>query len=179
MKVVGFVGTSGSGKTTLIEQVVARLADTGIRVGVLKHARHGFDMDRPGKDSFRVREAGAAQVLVASNERWVLLGEPPDPLEEPSLAMMLRRFDGTTLDLVLVEGFSHEHYPKIEVYRLAHGKPPRCWPNDPAVIAVATDTPMDGGAVPRLDVNAGLEVTQFVLDYLALPTVLSPAVESR
>jgi molybdopterin-guanine dinucleotide biosynthesis protein B len=179
MKVVGFVGTSGSGKTTVIEQVVTRLADTGLGVAVLKHARHGFDMDRPGKDSYRVREAGAAQVLVASRERWVLLGEQPDPLEEPSLEMMLRRFDASTLDLVLVEGFSHEHFPKIEVYRPAHGQPPRCWPHDPDVIALATDTPMDGGVVPRLDLNAPLEVTQFVLDYLALPVVLSPAVETR
>ena len=179
MKVVGFVGTSGSGKTTVITQVVGRLADTGLRVAVLKHARHGFDMDRPGKDSYRVREAGAVQVLVASRERWVLLGEQPDLLEEPSLDMMLRRFDASALDLVLVEGFSHEHYPKIEVYRAAHGKPPRCWPHDPDVIALATDTPMAGGAVLRLDVNAPLEVTQFVLDYLALPVVLSPAVETR
>ena len=179
MKVVGFVGTSGSGKTTVITQVVGRLADTGLRVAVLKHARHGFDMDRPGKDSYRVREAGAVQVLVASRERWVLLGEHPDLLEEPSLDMMLRRFDASALDLVLVEGFSHEHYPKIEVYRAAHGKPPRCWPHDPDVIALATDTPMDGGAVPRLDMNAPLEVTQFVLDYLLLPTVLSPPVEAR
>lgn len=179
MKVMGFVGSSGSGKTTVIEQVVSRLADIGLRVAVLKHARHGFDMDRPGKDSYRVREAGAAQVLVASRERWVLLGEQPDPLEEPSLEMMLRRFNASSLDLVLVEGFSHEHYPKIEVYRTAHEQPPRCWPHDSDVIAVATDTPMDGGAVPRLDVNASLEVTQFVLDYLALPGVLSPAVETR
>ena len=179
MKVMGFVGTSGSGKTTVIEQVVARLADTGLRVGVLKHARHGFDMDRPGKDSYRVREAGAAQVLVASRERWVLLGEQPDLLEEPSLEAMLRRFDAAALDLVLVEGFSHEHYSKIEVYRTAHGKPPRCWPHDSDLIAIATDTPMDGGAVPRLDVNAPLEVTQFVLDYLALPVVLSSTVETR
>ncbi|MDZ4864291.1 MAG: molybdopterin-guanine dinucleotide biosynthesis protein B [Gemmatimonadota bacterium] len=179
MKVLGFVGTSGSGKTTVIEQVVARLADTGLRVGVLKHARHGFDMDRPGKDSYRVREAGAAQVLVASRERWVLLGEQPDPLEEPSLEQMLRRFDAGTLDLVLVEGFSHAEYPKIEVYRTAHGKPPRCWPHDPDVIAVATDTPLEGGTVPRLDVNDSLEVTRFVLNYLALPAVLSAAVEIR
>ncbi len=179
MKVMGFVGSSGSGKTTVIEQVVARLADTGLRVAVLKHARHGFDMDRPGKDSYRVREAGAAQVLVASRERWVLLGEQPDLLEEPALDQMLRRFDASTLDLVLVEGFSHARYPKIEVYRTAHGKPPRCWPHDPDVIALATDTPMDGGAVPRLDVNDSLEVTRFVLDYLALPVMLSPAVETR
>ena len=179
MKVMGFVGTSGSSKTTVIEQVVARLADTGLRVGVLKHARHGFDMDRPGKDSYRVREAGAVQVLVASRERWVLLGEQPDPLEEPSLEQMLRRFDAGTLDLVLVEGFSHAEYPKIEVYRAAHGKPPRCWPHDPDVIAVATDTPLEGGTVPRLDVNDSLEVTRFVLNYLALPAVLSAAVEAQ
>jgi molybdopterin-guanine dinucleotide biosynthesis protein B len=179
MKVAGFVGTSGSGKTTIIEQVVARLADTGLRVAVLKHARHGFDMDRPGKDSFRVREAGAAQVLVASRERWVLMGEQRDPMEEPSLAQMLGHLDASALDLVLVEGFSHEHYPKIEVYRTAHHQPPRCWPQDPDLIAIATDLPMDGGPVPRLDLNAPLEVTQFVLDYFALPVVLSPAVESR
>ncbi len=179
MKVVGFVGTSGSRKTTLIEKVVARLAEAGLRVAVLKHARHGFDMDRPGKDSFRVREAGAAQVLVASRERWVLMGEQADPVEDPSLGEMLARFDAVALDDVLVEGFSHESYPKIEVYRTAHGQSPRCWPGDPDLIALATDLPMDGGAVPRLDLNATLEITQFVIDHLSLPVVLSSAVESR
>ena len=163
---VGFVGSSGSGKTTLIELVVPILAAHGLRVGVLKHAQRDFDVDRPGKDSYRVREAGARQVLVASQRRWALLAEETEPEREPRLARTLTRFTPGEVDLVLVEGFAHERYPKIEVYRPAHGQPPKCWPGDGDVVAVATDAQVGGSRVPCLDLNDPLAVARFVVALL-------------
>jgi molybdopterin-guanine dinucleotide biosynthesis protein B len=142
LPVLGFVGSSGSGKTTLLERVVPLLSDAGVRLAVMKHARPGFDVDPdPTKDSHRLHASGAEQLLVASRDRWVLMAQQDDPLQEPPLDAMLRRLDADVLDAVLVEGFSHERYPKIEVYRPAHGRLPQCWPHDPAVVAVASDVP--------------------------------------
>ena len=164
---VGFVGASGSGKTTLIARVLPALRAEGLRVAVLKHAHCGFDMDRPGKDSYRVREAGATEVLIASRSRWAHLGELEGELDEPPFRELLDRFDPGRVDLVLVEGFARECYPKIEVYRPALGEPPRCWPGDPGVIAVATDAPLAvARPVGRLDLNAPLEVAGFLLAHL-------------
>jgi molybdopterin-guanine dinucleotide biosynthesis protein B len=166
--VVGFVGVSGSGKTTLITRVLPELRSAGLRVAVLKHAHCGFDMDRPGKDSFRVREAGAAEVLIASRSRWAHLGELEGDLAEPPFRELLERFDPGRVDLVLAEGFARESYPKVEVHRPALGEPPRCWPDDPMVIAVATDAPLAvARPVRRLDLNAPLEVTAFLLEHMA------------
>lgn len=168
---LGFVGTSGSGKTTLLEAIVARLSDRGVRVAVVKHARAGFDIDpETGKDSHRLRASGAAQVLVASRDRWALMAEQPDPLEEPSLGQMLSHLDRTAFDVVLVEGFRHERYPKVEVFRSARGRPPQCWPDDPDVVAVAGDVPM-ASAVPWLDINDLDEVVAFVTRRFDLPAV--------
>jgi molybdopterin-guanine dinucleotide biosynthesis adapter protein len=170
LPVLGFVGSSGSGKTTLLEQVVALLSDEGARLAVLKHAKAGFDIDRhPGKDSHRLRAAGADQVLVASRDRWALMAQQPDPLQEPSLQGMLEHLDAAGLDGVLVEGFRHEHYPKIEVYRPSHGRPPQCWPHDASVIAVASDVPLATGDVPWLDLNAPAAVARFAARRLGLP----------
>lgn len=176
LPVVGFVGASGSGKTALITAVLPALRAAGLRVAVLKHAHHGFEMDRPGKDSFRAREAGASQVLIASRHRWALLTELEGGFEEPPFSELLERFDRDRVDVVLAEGFAGECYPKIEVYRPALGEPPRCWPADPMVIAVATDAPLAAaGPVRRLDLNAPPEVTEFILDHLtaagALPSI--------
>ncbi len=166
--VVGFVGVSGSGKTTLITAVLPLLRAEGLRVAVLKHAHCGFDMDRPGKDSFRVREAGASEVLIASRSRWAHLGELEGDLDEPPFRELLERFDPGRVDLVLAEGFARECYAKIEVYRPALGEPPRCWPGDPRVIAVATDAPVAvAQPVRRLDLNAPREVAGFLLEHLA------------
>ena len=165
--VVGFVGASGSGKTTLITAVLPLLRAEGVRVAVLKHAHCGFDMDRPGKDSYRVREAGASEVLIASRSRWAHLGELEDGLDEPPFRALLERFDPARVDLVLAEGFAREAYPKIEVYRPALGEPPRCWPGDPMVIAVATDAPLAvARPVRRLDLNAPGEVVGLLLEHL-------------
>jgi molybdopterin-guanine dinucleotide biosynthesis protein B len=164
MSVIGFVGSSGSGKTTLIAGIIPFLTRAGLRVAVMKHARHGFDLDRPGKDSFRAREAGAAQVLVASRDRWVLMGETLPRMEEPAFQELLGRFDGREIDLVLAEGFAGEAYPKIEIYRPTHGKPPKCWPEDPDICAVATDGLLAVAApVVRLDLNRPDLVAEFVL----------------
>ena len=132
-RILGIVGWSGSGKTTLIERVLPLLRARGLSVSTVKHAHHGFDMDRPGKDSFRHRAAGAAETLVISDSRWVLLAEATAP---PPLETLLERM--ASVDLVLVEGFKSHPFPKLEVYRAALGKPP-LWPTDPGVIAVATD----------------------------------------
>jgi molybdopterin-guanine dinucleotide biosynthesis adapter protein len=160
---VGFVGSSGSGKTTLIERLIPLLSARGLRVGVLKHAQRDFDVDRPGKDSYRVREAGAREVLVASQRRWALLAEEAEPEMEPSLARTLARFTPGEVDLVLVEGFAHERYPKIEVYRPSHGHPPKSWPGDQDVVAVATDGEIGASRVPRLDLNDPEAIAEFVL----------------
>jgi molybdopterin-guanine dinucleotide biosynthesis adapter protein len=168
--VLGFVGPSGSGKTTLLEQVIGHLADTGIRVAVLKHAKPGFDLDQnPRKDSYRLRSAGADQVLIASRDRWALMAQQADPLQEPSLVEMLRHFDPSALDAVLVEGFKHEDYPKIEVFRPSQGRPPQCWPKDPSVIAVASDVRIEVAPASWLDLNDPGSVAWFVTRQLGLP----------
>lgn len=168
LPVVGFVGASGSGKTTLIAAVLPLFRSAGLRVAVLKHARRGFQLDHPGKDSYRVREAGASQVLIASRAGWALLGEFDGGLEEPPFRHLLGRFDRDRVDVVLAEGFAGESYPKVEVHRPALGQPPRCWPQDPMVIAVATDAPLSvADPVQRLDLNAPAEVAAFLLAHLS------------
>jgi molybdopterin-guanine dinucleotide biosynthesis protein MobB len=167
LPVIGFVGASGSGKTTLIAALLPLLRAAGVRAAVLKHARHGFDMDHPGKDSYRMREAGAAQVLVASRSRWVLQTELDGTLEEPPFRQLLGQFDPLLVDLVLAEGFAGESYPKIEVHRPAHGEPPKCWPTDPLVLAVATDVLLDVPLpVRRLELNQPGDVAKFIVAHL-------------
>jgi molybdopterin-guanine dinucleotide biosynthesis adapter protein len=161
--VVGFVASSGMGKTTLVRQVVAILDGRGLRVGYLKHAHHRFDLDVPGKDSFEVREAGARQTLLASKARWALQVQNPLQGEDPDLHRMLSRFELDRLDLVLVEGFKHADYPKIEVHRPAAGEAP-LYPADPGIIAVATDAPL--AVTPPLVVlplNTPEAVADFIL----------------
>jgi molybdopterin-guanine dinucleotide biosynthesis adapter protein len=162
MDVLGVVGWSGSGKTTLLEAVLPLLAARGLRVSTVKHAHHGFDMDRPGKDSFRHREAGAHEVLVASSVRWALLHEVEGA--EPSLPDLLARLD--PVDLVLVEGFKTHPYPKLEVHRPALGKP-ALWPGDAAILAVATDAPGAGCRVPELPLGVPAAVAEWVLRLMA------------
>ncbi len=169
---IGFVGPSGSGKTTLIEQIIPLLAAGGFRTGVLKHAHKGFEFDTPGKDSHRVREAGASQVLLVSSEGWVLMGQERGIRHEPLLARHLARFSAGEVDLVLVEGFHHDRFPKIEVFRPSHGQPPRCWPHDPDVIAVASDAIVSvQPPVVALDLNRPEVVTEFVREYVSAPPV--------
>ncbi len=134
MKILGIIGWSGSGKTTLIEALLPQLIAAGLSVSTVKHAHKGFDLDRPGKDSHRHRLAGAREVLVASETRWALLHEHAGA--EPPLPSLLERLE--PVDLVLVEGFKTHPFPKLEVYRPDHGRPP-IWPDQPDVVAVACD----------------------------------------
>lgn len=164
--VVGFVAPSGTGKTTLVRQVVAVLSGRGLRVGYLKHAHHRFDLDIPGKDSFEVREAGARQTLLASKARWALQVQNPVQGEDPDLYRMLSRFELERLDLILVEGFKHSTYPKIEVHRPTTGEAP-LYPGDPAIIAIATDAPLTvEPPLVVLPLNTPETVADFILSRL-------------
>jgi molybdopterin-guanine dinucleotide biosynthesis protein B len=137
MRVIGFAGYSGSGKTTLIERLVPHLTGAGLRVSLVKHAHHDFDIDQPGKDSYRHRQAGCTEVLVGSARRWALVRELRDE-PEPGLEELLGRL--SDCDLVLVEGWKHAAIPKIEVHRQAVGAPLLA-ASDPHVLAVASDRP--------------------------------------
>ncbi|NEV61002.1 molybdopterin-guanine dinucleotide biosynthesis protein B [Thiorhodococcus minor] len=163
LPVIGLVAPSGSGKTTLLRAVVCDLHARGLRVGYLKHAHHSFDLDLPGKDSFEIRAAGAAQTLLASRERWALQVENHTKGVDPDLEEMLARFEHDSLDLVIVEGFKHAPYPKIEVFRAALGQAP-LYVEDPHIIAVATDDPLPRAPHPqRLPLARPSAVADFVL----------------
>ena len=157
MKVLGLIGWSGSGKTTLLEAVLPLLRRRGLTVSTVKHAHHGFDMDRPGKDSYRHREAGAQEVLVATAARWALLHEVSGP--EPGLPELLLRL--APVDLVLVEGFKTHPFAKLEVHRPALGKPP-IWPQETGVVAVASDAPLDTDGRTLLPLNEPAAVAAWI-----------------
>jgi molybdopterin-guanine dinucleotide biosynthesis protein B len=161
MKVFGIAGWSGAGKTTLIERLIPALIGQGLRISLLKHAHHRFDIDHPGKDSWRHRRAGASQVLVASSQRWALMTELRDA-PEPGLDELLSRFD--PCDLVLVEGWKFSPIPKIEVYRPALGKPP-LHPDDPWVAAVASDSAVEANGLPTLALDDIAAIAAFVVDH--------------
>lgn len=163
MKVFGFAGYSGSGKTTLIERLIPLIRARGFSVSLIKHTHHGFDIDRPGKDSFRFREAGAAEVLLAGGQRWALMHELRDEAE-PTLEDQLARL--APVDLVLVEGFRTTAIPKIEVHRPLAGHD-LLYDRFPNVIAIATDTPLTVG-LPLLDLNDPARIADFILCELGL-----------
>jgi molybdopterin-guanine dinucleotide biosynthesis protein B len=148
LKVLGIVGWSGSGKTTLLVAVLPLLRASGLSVSTIKHAHHGFDMDKPGKDSHRHRLAGAHEVIIASSVRWALLHEIEGP--EPDLPALLAHLE--PVDLVLVEGFKSHPYPKLEVFRPVLGKP-SLWNVEPQVVAVASDSTPDIGSRMLLPLN--------------------------
>lgn len=149
MRIIGLAGWSGSGKTTLLTKLIPRLTARGKRVSTLKHAHHNFDIDRPGKDSFEHRSAGATEVLVVSGNRWALMHELRGA-PSPALPEMLSKL--SKVDLVLVEGFKRENFPKLEVHRAVNGKP-LLHPEDPWIVAVAADTPLPQAALPVVDLN--------------------------
>lgn len=165
MKIFGFAGYSGSGKTTLIEQLVPLFTARGIKVSLIKHAHHTFDVDTPGKDSYRHRHAGCTEVLVTSSRRWVLMHELRGAAE-PALNEQIMHL--SPCDLLLVEGFKHEPIPKIEVYRALVGEP-LLHPHDKNIVAIASDMPLPT-ALPQLDINQPLQVVSFMLKHLGLQT---------
>ena len=163
MKIFGFAGWSGSGKTTLIEQLIPRFVQRGLRVSLIKHAHHTFDVDHPGKDSYRHRHAGAAEILVTSSRRWVLMHELRGA-HEPSFEEQVKRM--SPCDLLLVEGFKHAPIPKLEVWRAATGEP-LLHPNDPHIVAVATDVKVET-KLPLLDLNDVEAIFRFILKKVEL-----------
>ncbi|MGL4353354.1 MAG: bifunctional molybdopterin-guanine dinucleotide biosynthesis adaptor protein MobB/molybdopterin molybdotransferase MoeA [Aeromonas popoffii] len=163
LPLLGFAAWSGTGKTTLLEQLIPILVSRGLRLGVLKHAHHDFDIDQPGKDSHRLRKAGASQMMVASRRRHARIIETD--LAEADFHQLLASFDQTELDLLLVEGFKHEHFPKIELHRAALGKP-LLFPDDDDIIALASDT-LQETTLPQLDINDLAAIADFVCTHLA------------
>ncbi|HQY46305.1 MAG TPA: molybdopterin-guanine dinucleotide biosynthesis protein B [Usitatibacteraceae bacterium] len=164
MKILGIAGYSGSGKTTLIEKVVPLLVEAGLRVSLIKHAHHAFEVDQPGKDSWRHRQAGCAEVLVSSSRRWALMGELRGE-REPTLEEQLRRF--SPCDLVIVEGWKFDPIPRIEVHRSgSDARRPLLFPDDPHVIAVATDEPLDT-RLPQFDIDDARAIAAFIRDFVA------------
>ncbi|WP_336221234.1 molybdopterin-guanine dinucleotide biosynthesis protein MobB [Citrobacter amalonaticus] len=155
---------SGTGKTTLLKKLIPALCAAGIRPGLIKHTHHNMDVDKPGKDSYELRKAGAAQTLVASQQRWALMTETP---EEPELdlAYLLSRMDASTLDMVFVEGFKHEAVAKILLFRQGCGHSVKELTIDEHVIAVASDIPLPV-AVPVLDLNDIPQISAFILRWL-------------
>ena len=162
-RAIGFIGYSNSGKTTLIEKLIPIFRARSLAVSAIKNAHHGFDMDRPGKDSFRYREAGAGQVLIATGQRWALLTETPHG--PPRLDELMAQL--APCDLVIVEGFKSEgHIPRIEVRRTTVNDPP-IYPQDPNVIAVACDALLDC-PLPVLDLNDADRIAEFIMQRLSL-----------
>jgi molybdopterin-guanine dinucleotide biosynthesis protein B len=170
MHVFGFAGFSGSGKTTLIEQLIPMFTARGLRVSLIKHAHHAFDIDQPGKDSYRHRHAGAQEVLVTSSRRWALMHELRGG-PEPSLEAHMQRM--SDCDLLLVEGFKRAALPKLEVFREAVGEAP-LHPHDPHIVAVATDGPITA-PIPVLDLNQPAQICEFILRHLGLHLHSAPA----
>lgn len=160
-RVFGLTGWSGSGKTTLITRLIPILRARGLSVSTIKHAHKGFDIDRPGKDSHQHREAGAEEVLVTSPHRWALMREVRDG-PEPTLEEMLARL--SPVDLVLVEGFKRDRHPKLEVWRAALGKP-LIAPDDPTIVAIASDDPVPGAPVPVVALDDVERVAGVVIDH--------------
>jgi len=166
--VLGFAAFSGTGKTTLLEKLIPQLTGQGIRIAMIKHAHHEFDIDKPGKDSYRLRKAGAQQMLIASSRRTALMTENDTP-QEPRLDELITRLDLDNIDLVLVEGFKHVSFPRIEIHREALGKT-LLHPEDPGIIAVASDHLADCGDLPALDLNDSSAITKFIIAWLETAT---------
>ena len=162
LPLLGFVAFSGTGKTTLLRQVIPLLKSKRIRIGMIKHAHHDFDIDHPGKDSYELRKAGADQMLIASSQRWALMVETPGQAEA-DLNTLIDKLEQQNLDLILVEGFKHLPYPKMELHRHTLDKP-YLYPEDKTIIALAQDGKSTGNhPLPVLDINSPEEISAFIL----------------
>jgi len=161
--ILGFAAFSGTGKTTLLTQIIPILRQHGLRIGLIKHGHHDFQIDQPGKDSFRLREAGASPVMLVSRNRRAIITEI-SPEREPRLDDQLKLFDQAELDLILVEGFKAEQFPKIELHRPSLNKP-LLYPNDPNIIAIASDVALETpDYLPQLDINQPEMIVAFILN---------------
>ncbi|MFV2060655.1 MAG: molybdopterin-guanine dinucleotide biosynthesis protein MobB [Gammaproteobacteria bacterium] len=163
--VIGFVAYSGTGKTSLLKKIIQHFKkNTAFKIGVIKHAHHDFDIDTPGKDSYELRHAGATQMLVASKNRWALVTETPTTDPEPNLNYLLSQLNHSELDLILVEGFKHEIFDKIELHRPSLGKAV-LFPHDENIIAIATDNPKKiETSLPILDINNVKSIIHFLTE---------------
>jgi molybdopterin-guanine dinucleotide biosynthesis protein B len=158
MRIIGLAGWSGSGKTTLITKLIPRLIARGVKASTLKHAHHGFDLDQPGKDSFVHRAAGATEVIISSAKRWAILHELREEPEWDLGALVAKM---SPVDLVLVEGFKRDAFPKLEIYRAANSKP-LIHPDDPHIVSVASDVPLPQVKIPVI----GLDDIEAIADLL-------------
>jgi molybdopterin molybdotransferase len=161
--ILGFAAYSGTGKTTLLEALLPKLTQAGLRIGMLKHAHHNFDVDKEGKDSYRLRKAGASQMLISSRNRFALMTETPE--SESEFDYLLSRFDTDKLDVILVEGCKNIAFPKIELHRDEVGKP-WLYPNDDNIIAIAADSDVTDTSLPTMSINDLDAIAQFVIDYV-------------
>ena len=172
MRIIGLAGWSGSGKTTLIKKLIPCLIARGISVSTLKHAHHGFDLDQPGKDSFFHRTAGATEVIISSAKRWAILHELREQPEWDMAALVGKM---SPVDLVLVEGFKRDAFPKLEIHRIANGKP-LIHPEDPHIIAVASDSALPATQIPVVDLNDIDAIADLLLNH-AVPINSVPATQ--
>ena len=168
MRIIGLAGWSGSGKTTLVTKLIPCLRARGIGVSTLKHAHHGFDLDTPGKDSFMHRAAGATEVIISSGKRWAMLHELRDE-SEWDLPHLVAKM--SPVDLVLVEGFKRDTFPKLEIHRKDNGKP-LIHPDDPHIVAIASDTPLPQAKVPVVDLDDIERIADLLIEHA---TPLKPA----
>jgi len=163
-KAIGFAAFSGTGKTTLLKQLIPLLKEKGLRVGLVKKSHHDFEIDRPGKDSHELRMAGASPVMLSSSHRRAVITEHTE-LRERTLAEELVFFDRDSVDIILVEGYKQENFPKIELHRPSLGKP-LLFPEDPAIIAIATDGHLPvKPTIPEFDLNSPRPIADFIAEY--------------
>jgi molybdopterin-guanine dinucleotide biosynthesis protein B len=164
MKILGLTGWSGAGKTTLMVRLIPELVARGLAISTMKHAHHAFDVDKPGKDSYRHRAAGATEVLVSSEHRWALMHEHRGETE-PSSAELMRHM--TPVDLLLIEGFKRDPHDKLEIYRPALGKP-LLSTGDPSFVAVLSDAPVSETGLPVIDLNDIAAIADFIQQHCRL-----------
>ncbi len=165
---MGFCAYSGTGKTTLLTQLIPLLKHHGIRLAVIKHAHHNFDVDQKGKDSYELRHAGATQMLISSARRWALMTELADNQDELVLSELIEQVDHKNIDLILVEGFKKESFTKIELHRPSLGQPVMCH-TDNNIVALASDQACHVPTHIRcLDINAPEEIAQFIISHFNL-----------
>ena len=171
MRIIGLAGWSGSGKTTLIKKLIPSLIARGSSVSTLKHAHHGFDLDQPGKDSFFHRAAGATEVIISSARRWAILHELREEPEWDLPALVAKM---SPVDLVLVEGFKRDAFPKLEIHRAANGKP-LIHPDDPHIVAIAADIALPQAKIPVIDLNNVEAIADLLLKYAAPVAAINTA----